>query len=94
MTKSIIQVSRFEFSFDPERLFTTRVGLFAADYPDREDRQQLFDELLRRGGGDFRTFRQPVSCLVFPAPEPQIPGYGWMAWSTTTTTGRAFTSTR
>ena len=48
MTKSIIQVSRFEFSFDPERLFTTRVGLFAADYPDREDRQQLFEELLRR----------------------------------------------
>ena len=36
-----------EFGFDPERLFTTRIGLFAADYPDREDRQQLYDELLR-----------------------------------------------
>ena len=48
MTKSIVQVSRFEFVFDPEQLFTTRIGLFAADYPDREDRQELFDELLRR----------------------------------------------
>ena len=48
MTKSIVQVSRFEFTFDPERFFTTRVSLFAADYPDRENRQELFDELLRR----------------------------------------------
>ena len=48
MTKSIVQVSRFEFAFDPEPIFTTRVGLFAADYPDREARQELFEELLRR----------------------------------------------
>ena len=48
MTKSIVQVSRFEFAFDPAPIFTTRVGLFAADYPDREDRQELFEELVRR----------------------------------------------
>ncbi len=48
MTKSIVQVSQFEFGYDPERLFTTRIGLFSTDYPEREDRQQLFEELLRR----------------------------------------------
>ena len=48
MTKSIVQVSRFEFEFDPDRIFSTRMGLFATDYPERADRQQLFDELLPR----------------------------------------------
>ena len=47
VTKSMVQLSRQEFAFDPDGIFTARVGLFATDYPDREDRQQLFDDLLR-----------------------------------------------
>lgn len=48
MTKSIVQVSRFEFVFNPDPIFTSRMGLFAVDYPERADRQRLFEELLPR----------------------------------------------
>lgn len=47
VTKSMVQLSRQEYAFDPDGIFTARVGLFQTDYPDREDRQQFFDDLLR-----------------------------------------------
>ena len=93
MTKSIVQVSRFEFGFDPERLFTTRIGLVAADYPDREDRQQLFDELLRTVEAIPNV--QAASLMSsLPAPVPGPPAYDCLVWSTMTmTTAPWFTST-
>ncbi len=67
MTKSIVQVSRFDFAFEPEGYFTSRVGLFQADYPDREDRQQFFEELLRRLE-DLPTVRGASLASVLPGP--------------------------
>ena len=47
VTKSMVQLSRQEYAFDPDGIFTARVGLFQSDYPEREDRQRFFDDLLR-----------------------------------------------
>ena len=48
MIKSVMQLKTSDFGFDPENLFTASVGLFESDYPDRESRQRLFDDLVQR----------------------------------------------
>jgi putative ABC transport system permease protein len=50
MTRSMLELSRFELPFEPEAYVTGRIGLFEADYPDREARQRFWDDVLRRGG--------------------------------------------
>jgi predicted permease len=45
MTKSMIEVGKVEYPFETEGLFTARVGIFEADYPDRESRQRLWSDL-------------------------------------------------
>ena len=48
MTRSMMELGRFEMPFQAERLITGRVGLFESDYPTREDRQRFWGELERR----------------------------------------------
>lgn len=45
MTRSMVQLGAFELPFDADAYVTGRVGLFEADYPEREDRQQFWREL-------------------------------------------------
>ncbi|MBW3535362.1 MAG: ABC transporter permease [Gemmatimonadetes bacterium] len=48
MTRSMVQLGRFELPFDADAYVSARVGLFEADYPTREDRQRFWSELERR----------------------------------------------
>lgn len=50
MTRSMVELGRFELPFDPEAYTTGRVGLFESDYPTRDDRQRFWSELERRVG--------------------------------------------
>lgn len=45
MTKSMIQLGDAEYPFETESVLTARVGLFPADYPERDDRQRFFADL-------------------------------------------------
>jgi predicted permease len=47
MTKSIVQLGQVEYPFETERLFTARVGLFEADYPDETARHLFWADLTR-----------------------------------------------
>ncbi len=45
MTKSIINLQRFEFPFNTENVLTARIGLFEKDYPTADSRRAFFREL-------------------------------------------------
>lgn len=47
MIKSVTQLRTLDYGF-PTDLFTARMGLFAADYPEVEQRREFVDELHRR----------------------------------------------
>ena len=47
MIKSVTQLQTLDYGF-PTDLFTARLGLFAADYPEVEQRREFADELHRR----------------------------------------------
>jgi predicted permease len=46
MVKSVINLQRLDLGFEGERVFTARLGLFDADYPDDEARRRFFDVLV------------------------------------------------
>lgn len=46
MVKSVINVNRVDMGFEEEGLFTARLGLFEADYPDDATRRRFFDDLV------------------------------------------------
>ncbi len=46
MVKSIININRLDMGFEGDQVFTARLGLFEADYPDDESRQRFFDRLV------------------------------------------------
>lgn len=46
MIKSVVNVSRLDMGFEGEQVFTARLGLFEADYPDDAGRLRFFDRLL------------------------------------------------
>lgn len=46
MIKSIINVNQRDMGFDSAQVFTARLGLFDADYPNDESRRRFFDRLL------------------------------------------------
>ena len=48
MIKSIVKLRNFDFPFATENVLTARLGLFETDYPDRESRHVLYDQLLAR----------------------------------------------
>lgn len=45
MTKSITTLRDFDFGFDPDPVFTARVGLFETEFPDSASRRIFFREL-------------------------------------------------
>ena len=47
MIKSVINVSRYDLGFQEEGLFTARLDLFDADYPDEGSRLRFYDRLLQ-----------------------------------------------
>lgn len=47
MIKTVVQVSSFDYGFNTDNVFTSRIGLFEADYPDRTAQWQFYEELLR-----------------------------------------------
>lgn len=48
MIKSVINVNTVDLGFRTEGIVSARVGLFAADYPERVDREVFFDALVTR----------------------------------------------
>jgi predicted permease len=46
MIKSVVNVNRIDVGFQEEGIFTARLGLFDADYPDDDARRGFFDRLL------------------------------------------------
>jgi putative ABC transport system permease protein len=46
MIKSIVNVNQRDMGFDGAQVFTARLGLFEADYPDDESRRRFFDRLI------------------------------------------------
>jgi putative ABC transport system permease protein len=46
--RSVVNLSRTDFAFDTTSVFTARLGLFEANYPDEASRVRFYDELLRR----------------------------------------------
>ncbi|HXV61022.1 MAG TPA: ABC transporter permease [Vicinamibacteria bacterium] len=48
MIRTVVNLSTTDFGFDPENVFTARLGLFEADYPTEEDQQQFYDQLTER----------------------------------------------
>ncbi len=51
MTKSVVRLKTTEFGFATHDVFTARVGLFEAVYPDTASRLRFYEELLRRLDG-------------------------------------------
>jgi putative ABC transport system permease protein len=47
MIKSIMNLDRADYGFDPDAIFTAGVSLFETDYPSTESRRQFFMELHR-----------------------------------------------
>ena len=47
MIKTVVRVSQFDYGFNTDNVFTSRIGLFEADYPDRAAQWQFYEELLR-----------------------------------------------
>jgi predicted permease len=45
MTKSITTLRSVDLGFDPEAVFTARLGLFEADFPDRDSRLRFYENL-------------------------------------------------
>ena len=52
MVKSVINVNRLDVGFEEEGIFTARLGLFDADYPDDEARLRFFDRLVEELSAD------------------------------------------
>lgn len=48
--RSITTLREFDYGFDPDAVFTARVGLFDAEFPDTLSRRSFYDELSRRIG--------------------------------------------
>ena len=51
MIRTVTNVSQFDYGFDTDHLFTARLGLLDGDYPTAGDKQQFYDELVRRLDG-------------------------------------------
>ncbi len=47
MIKTVVRVAQFDYGFNTENVFTSRIGLFEADYPDHEAQWQFYEELMR-----------------------------------------------
>jgi predicted permease len=81
MIKSIMNLDRADYGFDPDSIFTAGVVLSAADYPSDESRRQFFADLHRRlsskPGVDGATLAQdlPIQAAGFSRFEIQGDSY-------------------
>ena len=73
MTKSVVRLKTTEFGFATHGVFTARVGLFDAAYPDSASRLRFFEELLRRLEG-----RPGVSAVALTS---NLPVQGTGRWA-------------
>ena len=48
MISTVTNVSQFDYGFDTDHLFTARLGPLNSDYPTAQNKQQFYDDLLRR----------------------------------------------
>ena len=48
MIRTVTNVSQFDYGFDTDRLFTSRLRLLDGDYPTAQDKRRFGDDLLRR----------------------------------------------
>ncbi|MDH4064439.1 MAG: ABC transporter permease [Acidobacteriota bacterium] len=48
MTRTVINIARFDYGFDTANIFTARLGLFEKDYPTKEAQRQFYDEVVAR----------------------------------------------
>ena len=48
MIRTVTNVSQFDYGFDTDNLFTARLGPLDSDYPTAQNKQQFYDDVLRR----------------------------------------------
>lgn len=72
MVRSLVELNRVDLGFEPAGMVTARVGLFETDYPEPEDRNRFFHEVL-----DRMEAETGVSAASFSS---GLPGTGAGAW--------------
>ena len=73
MIKSVVRLKNLDLGFSTENVMTARLGLFQADYPDRESRHRFFHSLI-----DRLSDRPGVERVVLTS---SLPGAGTGRWS-------------
>ena len=48
MTRTVINIARFDYGFETANVFTARLGLFDKDYPTKQAQMQFYDRLIER----------------------------------------------
>ncbi|MEN8376207.1 MAG: ABC transporter permease [Gemmatimonadota bacterium] len=83
MVKSIAQLRNLDYPFAADNVFTARVGLFEADYPDEADRIRFYQELQPRvaaiPGVEAATLTSNLPGLFTPGPRVEIDGEAYEA---------------
>jgi len=65
MIRTVLNVSRFDYGFTTENIFSARLGLFQNDYPTESSQLQFYEELERRLAG-----RPGVRAVAFTSDLP------------------------
>jgi putative ABC transport system permease protein len=83
MVKSISQLRSIEYPFATDNVFTARVGLFEADYPEEADRVRFFEELQPRvaaiPGVEAAVVTSDLPGLFSPSPRIEVEGEAYEA---------------
>ena len=78
MVKSIAQLRTLDYPFATDNVFTARVGLFEADYPEEADRVRFWEELQPRvaaiPGVEAAVITSDLPGLWSPSPRIEIEG--------------------
>jgi predicted permease len=65
MTRTVVNVTRFDYGFSTDNIFTARLGLFEKDYPTEDAQRQFYDRLIERLEG-----RPGVRAVAFTSDLP------------------------
>jgi len=83
MVKSIAQLRSLDYPFAADNVFTARVGLFEADYPEEADRVRFFEELHPRvaaiPGVQSAVVTSDLPGMFAPAPRIEVEGQAYEA---------------
>ena len=83
MVKSIAQLRNIEYPFAADNVFTARIGLFDADYPEEADRVRFYQEVQPRvaaiPGVEAAALTSNLPGLWAPAPRVEIEGQAYEA---------------